>query len=486
MYCDSAVLDWQTRGVPGSVTRELAYVSQVIPTSPDASARARAAEPNAPSGGLLVAFGAIHIVCQLLLLVPALAATRMVVRMATFGIGLAFILFIPRKGKLRVPLKQCAVCILAILALEMFHPEGGGLLASFAEIMLTLAVMAPIFWLPRIAVSARSFQHLITLLWLFYTASATAGVLQVMFPGRFQPTVSTILTGMGRDVVMSLQIKLASGERMFRPMGLTNVPGGAAYGGLFAVLLGIGMLLQSKPPFFGGRILAFCSMVVGVMCLYLCQVRSVLIMTGVCVITLITLLIISGRVTRLVGLLAAVGAVAQGAFIMAVSLGGRGVTDRLNTLVQSDAGTVYYKNRGRFLEVTINTYLPQFPLGAGLGRWGMVNHYFGEALGHLYVEIQWTGWLFDGGVPLILMYTAALLITTWACARVALRYVGKGEDSLSVWGAVLVAYNAGTLALCFNYAVFAGTAGVEFWLLNMALLCAAQNSEPAPRSVIAV
>jgi len=434
-----------------------------------------------------VAFGAIHIICQLLLLVPALAATRVVVRTATFGIGLAFILFIRRKnaGALKVPLRGCALCILAILALEMFHPEGGGPVASVAEIMLTLAVMAPIFWLPRIAVNARSFQRLIMLLWLFYTASATAGVLQVMYPGRFQPAMSTIVTGMGRDVVMSLQIKLASGERMLRPMGLTDVPGGAAYGGLFSVLLGIGMLLQPKPPFFGGRLLAFGSMVVGTMCMYLCQVRSVLVMTGVCVVTLITLLVISGRVTRLVGLLAAVGAVVQGAFIMAVALGGRAVTDRLNTLVQSDAGTVYYKNRGRFLELTINTYLPQYPLGAGLGRWGMVNHYFGEALGYLYVEIQWTGWIFDGGIPLVLVYTAALLITTWGCARVALGRVGNGDDSLSVWGAVLVAYNVGTLALCFNYVVFTGTAGVEFWLLNVALLCAAQNSAATPRTVVA-
>ena len=457
-----------------------------ISTARDVPTPVLEVEANSASGGLLVVFGAMHIVFQLLLLAPGIAATRVVVRVAAFGMGLVLVLLIRRKGELRVPLRPCALCILGILGLEMFHPEGGGLLASFAEVGLTLAVMAPIFWLPRIAVSARSFQRLITLLWLFYTASAAVGVLQVMYPGRFQPGLSALVTGMGHGTVSSLQIKLASGERVFRPMGLTDVPGGAAYGGLFAVVMGIGMLLQRKPPFFGGRIVALGSMIVGTMCLYLCQVRSALVMTGVCVATLVTLLVISGRVTRLVGLLAAGGAVVQGAFILAVSLGGRAVTDRLNTLVQADAGTVYYKNRGRFLEATINTYLPRFPLGAGLGRWGMVNHYFGEAAGSLYVEIQWTGWLFDGGVPLILTYVAALLITTWACAMVALGRVGGSVDSLSVWGAVLVAYNVGTLALCFNYSVFAGTAGVEFWLLNIALLCAAQNSEPATRSMVAV
>jgi len=471
-------------------TIEPAPLRTSVSTARDTSTRVPGTEASPASGGLLLIFGAIHIASQLLLLVPAFGAVRVVVRMGAFGMGLAFILFVRRKdirqkAELKLPLKACALSIVGILGLELFHPEGGGLLPGIAEIMLTLAVMAPIFWLPRITVGAHTFQRLVTMLWVFYSASATTGVLQAMFPGRFQPGLSTIVTGLRHDAVNSLQIKLASGERIFRPMGLTDIPGGAAYGGLFAVILGIGMLLQPKPPFFGGRLLAFGSMIVGAMCLYLCQVRSVLVMTGICVITLVTLLMISGRVTRLMGLAAALGAVIQGAFVLAVSLGGRAVTDRLNTLVQADAGTVYYKNRGHFLETTINTHLPQYPLGAGLGRWGMVNYYFGEMTGYLYVEIQWTGWLFDGGVPLILLYVAALLITTWGCVRVALGRAGASAESLSIWGAVLVAYNVGTLALTFNYVVFTGTAGVEFWLLNVALLCAAQNSKLAPRPTVA-
>jgi hypothetical protein len=38
-------------------------------------------------------------------------------------------------------------------------------------------------------------------------------------------------------------------------------------------------------------------------------------------------------------------------------------------------------------------------------------------------------------------------------------------------------YNVGALAICFNYPLFEGTGGIEFWLLNMAVLCAAQNAE---------
>ena len=42
---------------------------------------------------------------------------------------------------------------------------------------------------------------------------------------------------------------------------------------------------------------------------------------------------------------------------------------------------------------------------------------------------------------------------------------------------VIVAYNVGAIAICFNFALFGSTGGVEFWLLNAAVLCAAQNSK---------
>jgi hypothetical protein len=71
----------------------------------------------------------------------------------------------------------------------------------------------------------------------------------------------------------------------------------------------------------------------------------------------------------------------------------------------------------------------------------------------------------------------AILLISSGCLRVALGRVGRAEPSLSAWGAVIIAYNVGALAVCFNYPLFEGTGGVEFWLLNMALWCAAHNSE---------
>ncbi len=425
----------------------------------------------------LPAFALLHLTCQVLLLVPALSSARVVLRTAAFGVSVVFLVLIPSKRAERTPLRAFALCILALLALEFFHPEGSGLLAALAVIMLNLAILAPIFWMPRTRTTTSNLQVLITILWLFYALSAVLGVLQAYFPGRFQPPLSAVLAGNTRNQLAALEIQLASGARVFRPMGLTDSPGAAAFAGLYAVLLGTGMLLSAKPPFRGARLLAVGSMVAGMMCLYLCQVRSLLVMAGVCELTLFALLLVAGRISRLVGLLGAVGAVVPGAFALAFAIGGKAMTDRLATLVEADPGSVYYANRGNFLEATLNHYLPLYPLGAGLGRWGMVHSYFGSTTNALWVEIQWTAWLFDGGVAMLLLYPAAIFVASWGCLKVALGRIGSADPSLGLWAAVIVAYNVGAVAVCFNYALFAGTGGVEFWLLNMAVLCAAHNAQ---------
>ncbi len=424
----------------------------------------------------LVGFVVLHLSCQLLLLVPALSGARVVVRMAAFGVSLAFLVLIPSERTWQTPIRTCALFILILLGLEFFHPDGSGLLAALAAIMMNLAVLAPIFWVQRTRPTATNLQHVITLLWLFYTASAALGVLQAYFPGRFQPPLSAVIAAHGRNAAAALEIQLASGERVFRPMGLTDTPGGAAFAGLYSVLLGMGMVLSPKPPFRGARLIAVGSMVVGMMCLYLCQIRSLVVMTGICAVTLLVLMLLSGRVSRIFGLLAAVGAVIPSAFAFAVGIGGRSMTERLSTLVDSDPGTVYSANRGQFLQATLRD-ISVYPFGAGLGRWGMVHAYFGEGARPLWVEIQWTAWLYDGGVLMICLYVAAIGLATWACLKVARGQVGAGDPALSLWGAVLVAYNVGAVAVCFNYGLFGGTGGVEFWLLNMTLICAAQNAE---------
>jgi hypothetical protein len=413
----------------------------------------------------------------MLLLIPALSEIRILVRMAAFGVSLAFLVLVPSTRVWRTSLRTCALCILALLGLEFFHPEGSGLVAALASVMMKLAVLAPIFWVPRTGTTSTQLQSLITILWLFYTASAVLGVLQAYFPGQFQPPLAAGLVAKGRYALDGYRIELASGERMFRPMGLTDMPGGASSAGMYAVLFGTGTLLSEKPAFSGARLVAVGGMFAGLMCLYLCQVRSLVVMTGVCTFTLLVALLLSGRLTKLVGMLGAVGVIVPAAFALALAVGGDAMTARLTTLVEAEPTSVYYSHRGIFLEYTLNHDLPLYPLGAGLGRIGMMHKYFGEATGALYAEIQWTAWLLDGGVLLILLYVTAILLASWGCLKISRQEQSAEAGSLRMWAAMILAYNVGALALCFNYPFFEGTGGVEFWLLNMTVLCAGQHAQ---------
>ena len=61
----------------------------------------------------------------------------------------------------------------------------------------------------------------------------------------------------------------------------------------------------------------------------------------------------------------------------------------------------------RSSQLTFNELLFEYPLGAGLGRWGMAAGYFGssrELATPVWAEIQFTGWMIDGGVLMIALY----------------------------------------------------------------------------------
>ena len=87
----------------------------------------------------------------------------------------------------------------------------------------------------------------------------------------------------------------------------------------------------------------------------------------------------------------------------------------------------------------------------------------------IWVEIQWTGWLLDGGVPLIIAYCLAIGSVCYFVFQTAFR---KQMGTLPIWSAVIFAYNMGTILITFNYPVFISQTGMEFWLLNTALVVA--------------
>jgi hypothetical protein len=273
-------------------------------------------------------------------------------------------------------------------------------------------------------------------------------------------------------------ITLASGDKVFRPMGLTDSPGGAGIAGFYCTLLGLGMLMEHRKPLI--RLLAMASMVLGTFVLYLCQVRSLLVMLCVCLAAMGLTLVVQGRAGRAVAMAGVIALAAFVAFGFAVSVGGDGAFDRIRTLGDGDASEVYQSNRGIFLTYTFSELLPRYPLGAGLGRWGMISSYFADSTDPermpLPAEIQWTGWLLDGGIPLMITYSLSILVSINFAFRIAARDSVGPMRSLQMWALLLVGYDLGAIALTFSYPLFIGSTGQEFWLINAVFFGAAVST----------
>lgn len=437
---------------------------------------------TAPPGGAvggrarfwLQGFMLFQVACQFLLAMVDLGPARTLVRVGAFGISVLFVIMLPGRA-FKHPSAPAATVVLALLSISIFHPDTAGLVAGAAQSVMYLAILSPLFWVPRLRFDAADLKRVLVILWVFHTLSAGVGILQVCFPGSFQANLSPVYAGMDEGYVNGLQITLASGARVFRPMGLTDIPGGAATAGFYAVLFGLAFLLAFRRARL--KALCVCSMLAGMMCLYLCQVRAMLLMTCICVIAFLSMLGWRRRVIQLAPVLAVVAGVVLAGLLLSTAVGGEAVTERLASLVESSPAEVYYNNRGRFVEETLTELLPQYPLGAGLGRWGMIAVYFGDisSAAGLYAEIQWTGWLFDGGVLLMLVYPAAILVAFLTAWRIA-KHPASNDDKLWLWAVLLVAYNIGTFAVTFSYPIFMSQGGLEFWFLNAALFTAARTA----------
>lgn len=415
-------------------------------------------------------FVLVQFLLQILLLFPQFGAIRAVMRVAGFGISLFLLTWLPGPG-IYHPAKKTVFAVFIILGLQLFfNPSLNSLTAGAAHLALYVAIMGPLFWVSRLKISLPSFRWLIYLMWSFHTISAAFGVLQVYNPGQFQPALSTAVQSSqwGGE---NLKIELANGELVYRPMGLTDVPGGAATAGFYALLLGTGIALQARHPLL--RLAGIGSGVIGLFCIYLSQVRSILIFSVICLAFIGLVLLRQGKVTQVTAMATAAVGGFSAVFGWAVAVGGNETLERIMSLFGDDPTNVYHQNRGHFLDATIREYLPRYPLGAGLGRWGPLNGYFGDNSNpltkNIWVEIQWTGWLFDGGVPLIIAYVAALAITSYVVWKIA---TSPGADELRLWAAVILGYNVGVFVITFNYPLFIGQGGMEFWFLNASLFTA--------------
>jgi len=222
-----------------------------------------------------------QIVCQLFLLTNITTGPfRAVVRIVAFSISLFFLIFL-RGASRSHPATKPALFVIAIVALSLFNPGTDSVVSGLAQIAMYVAILSPLFWMPRMTLDSRMLRAVLLTLWSFYSLSAFAGILQVYYPGRFQPNLSAQVAARGVGYVKSLRFKLPTGQTAFRPMGLTDMPGGASTAGFYAVLLGLGFLMTERRFLY--RCIFMASMFLGMTCLYLSQVRSILVMLACCV-----------------------------------------------------------------------------------------------------------------------------------------------------------------------------------------------------------
>jgi hypothetical protein len=239
------------------------------------------------------------------------------------------------------------------------------------------------------------------------------------------------------------------------------------------------MALWLERPRLLFRVILLLSMGIGLFAIYICQVRSLLVVLVPALVASAWSQLSELRFGRVVTITVPVLVTAAVALAFAVSVGGDAVSGRLNTLIAGDPRALYLSNRGLFLETTLTDLLPQYPLGAGLGRWGMMFSYFGDRYNAestpIWAEIQWTGWLIDGGMPLMLAAGTAMFMALREGFRAATSRA-PALRGLSGLSGMLLGYSMGLVALTFSGCPFATTLGLDFWLLNAAVFASVSQA----------
>ena len=408
-----------------------------------------------------------------ILILPGTQGMRLPIRASAFLLPLAAFVWWNINSEINVRPSRAQSWLFAVmflLSVMLFHPQTPSFVGGLAHLAVYFAVMTPLFWAPAFV---KSPEHLARILWLLLVCSginAIVGVLQVYDPQRWMPAEFSrvALSGLGLGPVSYVG---PNGRVIVRPPGLFDTPGSVAGPAAYAALLGLVFAVSAIPAW--KRLLSLLFAGAGLAAIYLSQVRISLVIALGMMIVYALVAARQGRVGRATQFSVLAGSIVVGAFMLAVALGGQSVVERINTLTARDPLSVYHGARGAQLDVTFGQMLTDAPLGAGLGRWGMAGGYFGTVAGKgIWAEIQFTGWMIDGGVLMIALYVGALIVTAFAQYRVA-RAVQFSR--LAQCGAVILAADLGTAAMIFSFTPFVAQVGIQYWFLAGALHGVAQR-----------
>lgn len=420
--------------------------------------------------GWIEVFVLIQSLSTALLFLPQSQSYRFLIRALPYGASLALALLHYNRTRGRVALPPGGGWLagaLLLLGLNLLHPTTV-FPAGIAQVAFQLCIAAPALW---VAGQVQSIERLNRILWLLFLAngaSAAIGVAQVFYPQVFMPQISSLALSLNPEVVRSLTYVGAAGRQILRPPGLTDVPGGAAVGGLIAGLLGIIFGSQSGQSTVR-RIFCFVLAGMGVSVIYFTQVRSLLLMLIAAVIVMCVIMARQGRFIQSAWIGGVCAALLTVTFAWAVAIGGNSVSERFTSITDLGLTQSFQQNRGVFIRHTFEDLLAEYPFGAGVGRWGMMSVYFaGDPTQppSIWVEIQMTGWLLDGGVLMWFLYGGAILLSLVYLYRVS---VSLNDIRLAYLASVILCLNCFVVGVSFSGPVFNNQLGMQFWFLSGAL-----------------
>lgn len=405
-----------------------------------------------------------------LLYLPGTQSVRLPIRFSAFAISLAAFAWYQIESTSQAPRAKAqgwVTGVMALLALMLFHPETSSVVAGLAHMGVYFAVLAPLFWAPEFVKSPEQLARILWILLLCSGANAVVGVLQVYDPARWLPAeFSRVMTsssvGLGAVTYVG-----ANGVRIVRPPGLFDTPGAVAGPAMFATLLGLVFAVSAIPGW--KRALSLAMAGAGLAAIYLSQVRVSLVATVAMLAAYAVVGFRQRRSARASQFAILAGVVVVGSLSAAVALGGTAITERVYSLFASDPLSVYQGARGSQLTFTFFELLFQYPVGAGLGRWGMAAMYFGGGNPNspsIWAEIQFTGWMIDGGVLMVTIYLGALAAVTVSQYRLAML---THFPRLAVCAAVILAAGLGPAITILSFTPFVAQIGIQYWFLAGAL-----------------
>ena len=408
--------------------------------------------------------------CTVIILLPGAQVARFPMRVLPYAGN--FVLFFRYFERPPVwsqfPGTTWLALVFALLVAELLHPDTA-LIPGCGQIIFVTSIFVPAFWGGKAIRDKRRLDRILYLTFIFSAASALVGFIQARYGLLMPAQFSSVMLGMDPNKVKSLTYAGANGQAITRPPGLSDLPGGACSAAAYTVILGVALAVGLRR--FGVESIAYLVVVaIAGITLYLTQVRTMLI-AAVFGILLTAWGVARHSAAYAARILLVGGGLLAVALVYAVAIGGKSVSDRFATLVAASPSETYQANRGFFVKNTINELLPEYPFGAGLGRWGMERTYASPFIKDtdpppIYVEIQMTGWLLDGGFLMWIFYGTAIVSSLVCTYRTA---TANADRDLRYLAAIVLTLNLIMVMTMFDAPVFNNQSGAQFWLISSGL-----------------